>query len=508
MEAIMEEKNYLLEHTVRAHHLIILAAIVVTALASLTALGLLFSGKGSGHLTLRAIVSTTLIIVVLVGVAWQIARKYPGAEFTRYVMVTVVALAKFLYDCNVGGTSESFPGLYMVMILSLVYLDFKVTMYSSLLVLGLHIILSGVLPGVYAPTVSSLVVERYLNLVLLGVAAGLTAVIAGRLLRDSLQKEQEARQLNQQMGKLSQGIQEKAGFLVEAANRLTSVANSSGEVAAQVSASVDSLADGAGNQAAYVVHTNELAQQMAEDLVGMGESIKLVSSRAEQFRNIVEEGQRVITRQVDSMGKYKQSAEAVVESVEMLSQKSREIEVIVSLITGIADQTNLLALNAAIEAARAGEAGRGFAVVAEEVRKLAEESGKAASSIEGIIQEIQEGMTSTGNEMSNSRRVLEEQGGALQDTQQMFARVESGAQDIDGAIHEVTTVADKVLGATDEVVREIGNISATSQQSAAGTEEIAALVGEQNDSIRRLMGMVKELEQAAEELQYLLADQQ
>ena len=69
------------------------------------------------------------------------------------------------------------------------------------------------------------------------------------------------------------------------------------------------------------------------------------------------------------------------EAIESLRAKSEQIGGIVETITGIAGQTNLLALNAAIEAARAGEQGRGFAVVAEEVRKLAEESQHAASSI-------------------------------------------------------------------------------------------------------------------------------
>ena len=76
-------------------------------------------------------------------------------------------------------------------------------------------------------------------------------------------------------------------------------------------------------------------------------------------------------------------------AIEDLSVRSEKIGGIVGTITGLAEQTNLLALNAAIEAARAGEQGRGFAVVAEEVRKLAEESQRAAAEISSLIGEMQ-----------------------------------------------------------------------------------------------------------------------
>ena len=94
--------------------------------------------------------------------------------------------------------------------------------------------------------------------------------------------------------------------------------------------------------------------------------------------------------------------------VDGLAQQAGEIGAIVQLIHEIADQTNLLALNAAIEAARAGEAGRGFAVVADEVRKLAERTGKATKDIEGLVVGIRDNSISAKGAMEVLARTAEE----------------------------------------------------------------------------------------------------
>ncbi len=252
-----------------------------------------------------------------------------------------------------------------------------------------------------------------------------------------------------------------------ASQELTATSSETSRAVDEITRAVQEVAEGAERQVLMVQTTRDLAAESA--------------GAAEQASGVATEGIGAAEQATDAMGVVKRSSAEVVEAIGELANRSDRIGGIVETITAIAGQTNLLALNAAIEAARAGEQGRGFAVVAEEVRKLAEESRRAAEQIAALVGEIQVETKRTVGVVTEGATRSDEGATIVAETRVAFGQIGVAVEDMSHRIEriavassEVATVAEQSSAATEQVSASAEQTNAAVQQISASSQQLAA----------------------------------
>ena len=232
---------------------------------------------------------------------------------------------------------------------------------------------------------------------------------------------------------------------------------------------MEATAGGAQTQSREAVAVSDTMEALTRSMRQVAENAEQSATSADLTLESAQKGEHAVRASLSGMQKIRGEVQGISKKVKNLADRSLEISEIVTTIEDISSQTNLLALNAAIEAAGAGEAGLRFAVVAEEVRKLAERSGKAAKDIVLLIKSVQT------------------------ETQQAVVAMEEGTREVEAG-YRVTVEAGERL-------RQIGEIS---QKTAALAREISQAAQEQvHDveggavAVQSIAGVAVETEKAA-----------
>jgi len=200
--------------------------------------------------------------------------------------------------------------------------------------------------------------------------------------------------------RLTMERRDEFGILGEGLNRL---ADDLSELVGQVQRSGIQVNTTATEIAATAREQQSTAHEIAATTAEIGATSKEISATskelvktmnevnhvAEQTADLAGSGHASITRMEATMRQIMEASGAITAKLSALSEKTSNINSVVTTITKVADQTNLLSLNAAIEAEKAGEYGLGFAVVAMEIRRLADQTAVATYDIERMVKEMQ-----------------------------------------------------------------------------------------------------------------------
>jgi methyl-accepting chemotaxis protein len=265
------------------------------------------------------------------------------------------------------------------------------------------------------------------------------------------------------------GADNEIGVLFAALKRMQ---DSLTRTVAEVRRSVNEINTGAAEISSG--NTN-LSSRTEEQAASLEETAASMEELATAVKQNTEHAHQANALAAESRGVAMRGGEAVhqvVETMARISDSSRRIAEIVSVIDGIAFQTNILALNAAVEAARAGEQGKGFAVVAGEVRSLAQRSAQAAREVKDLIEQ------STSNVDS----------GALQVRQagETMQEIVSSVQRVTQIMAEITEASTEQSIGIDQINRAVTQMDDVTQQNAALVEEAAAAASSLEDQAKRL----------------------
>ncbi|MBQ2802601.1 MAG: methyl-accepting chemotaxis protein, partial [Lachnospiraceae bacterium] len=275
-------------------------------------------------------------------------------------------------------------------------------------------------------------------------------------------------------------VSNATGQLEESARDVEQASGVIDEYSKDITTAISEINEGMSRQSKHAQECVTKTDVLSNEIQEVSRVVERVETLVDETGEMIHQGMGIVQILGDRAKETTDMTAKVGESIETLRKESEIINTFVKTITDISEQTNLLSLNASIEAARAGAAGRGFAVVAEEIRKLADDSAKAAGEIRNNVANIGAQTMNSVESANQARHMVDLQSEAVEEVVNVFRQMQVRMEQLIDGLKEIVDSTEKADIQRSAAVLAVKNISDIIEETASSAETV-------NDVAARLL---------------------
>ena len=219
-----------------------------------------------------------------------------------------------------------------------------------------------------------------------------------------------------------------------------------------VTQNISLITERANSQASFVHETTASVEHLSDAAKSISQDASQVLLISSTSHSSAMQGVVSVDQSHEQMQEISAKNKRATQEIINLGRKSREIERIVQLITGISVQSKIIAFNAAIEAAISGPVGQRFGVVASQIRELTVTVLESTEEIKQVVVEVQSAVDHLIEEFKSER-----------------VSVKEGVKTIEEAIEVLNGIARE----SEQTVRMMQQISQSTQRQTNASEQVA-----------------------------------
>lgn len=310
--------------------------------------------------------------------------------------------------------------------------------------------------------------------------------------------------MNTNIKDLVSRIQAVSSNVFQTSVTLAASATETAGAARHIAGSVEQIASNGEAHSKQSESNAKAMDEMAAGVTRIAQSSSVAFDTSTQTAKHTESGEEAMQRSMKQMDNIRMTIQEVSRCVELLHQRSSQIEEMASKITEIANQTHLLALNASIEAAHAGDQGRGFAVVASEVKKLAEQSSRTSQHVSDVVHALQSEMENAVQQMTQTETEAHSGLAVIQDSQNTFLQIKEETKHVVTQIEETSAISEEIAAGSAQVAASLEEMAQLSHETLASTQSISAASEEQLANLEQIAADSEALKSMADELQQVI----